>query len=123
MKKLAILFVFILLVLFTGFTFAGKEDLSGTWVGSTEVDGMEVELTLVLQKKGNEYTGTINDSAGFSQDTEIESVKLEGNDLSFTFPVETGVEIAVQLKIDGSKMTGSWESDDGNYGEIEMNKK
>ena len=43
MKKLAILFVLVLFVFFTTAAFSGSADLSGTWVGSTEVDGMEVE--------------------------------------------------------------------------------
>lgn len=74
----------------TGILTAFSEDLSGTWGGSTVINGMDETLTLVLKKSGTTYTGTVTDSAGFSNETEIKSVKIEGYQLSFTFPIDTG---------------------------------
>ncbi len=117
--------VIILVLLLAAFTFAGGPDLSGTWKGETSVDGAAVDLTLVLNKAGDSYSGTITDSAGDSDNAEIADVKLDGNQLSFSFMINNGVEnlaVQVALEVDESTMKGNWESEDGNYGSINMEK-
>ena len=117
--------VIILVLLLAAFTFAAGADLSGTWKGDTEVDGAAVDLTLVLKKAGPSYSGTITDSAGYSDNAEIADVKLDGNRLSFSFMINNGVEnlaVQVALEVDESTMKGNWESEDGNYGSINMEK-
>ena len=117
--------VIILVLLLAAFTFAAGADLSGTWKGDTEVDGAAVDLTLVLKKAGPSYSGTITDSAGYSDNAEIADVKLDGNRLSFSFMINNGVEnlaVQVALEVDGGTMKGNWESEDGNYGSINMEK-
>ena len=110
----------------TGILLAHTDDLSGTWDGTTVINGMDETLTLVLKKSGDTYTGTVTDSAGFSNETEIKSIKIEGDQLSFTFPIDTGgsyMTINVTLEISGNEMTGEWTSDDGGSGPIELEKK
>lgn len=110
----------------TGFLFAHAEDLSGTWAGTTVINGMDETLTLVLKKNGDTYTGNVTDSAGFSNETEIESIKIEGDQLSFTFPIDTGgtyITIYVTLEVSENEMTGEWTSDDGGSGPVELEKK
>jgi hypothetical protein len=117
--------VIILVLLLAAFTFAAGADLSGTWKGGTEVDGAAVDLTLVLKKAGASYSGTITDSAGYSDNSEIENVKLEASQLSFSFMINNGVEnlsVQVALEVDGITMKGNWESEDGNSGSIKMEK-
>jgi hypothetical protein len=109
----------------TGFLLAHAKDLSGTWKGNTIINGMEETLTLVLKKSGESYTGTVTDSAGFSNETEIESVEVEGEQLRFTFPIDTGgayMTINITLTVSGNEMTGEWTSDDGGSGPIELKK-
>lgn len=109
----------------TGILIAFSEDLSGTWSGNTMINGMEETLTLVLKKNGDTYTGKVTDSAGFSNETEIESVKIENNQLTFTFPIDTGgayMTIYVTLEVSKNEMTGEWTSDDGGSGPIELKK-
>jgi hypothetical protein len=115
--------VIILVLLLAAFTFAAGPELSGTWKGGTEVDGEAVDMTLVLKKAGATYSGNITDSAGYSDNSEIENVKLDGNQLSFSFMINNGVEnlsVQVALEVDGSTMKGNWESEDGNSGSVEL---
>lgn len=130
MKKIAsalTLFAF-LLVLSCGMSFSQQADLSGTWVGSTEVpDSPEPDmLTLVLKKEEGKYSGTITDSLGMLQDTEIEDVELKDNTLTFTFQANNGEEfitVYASLTVKGDKLSGYWESEDGNSASIEMERK
>ena len=63
------------------------QDLSGTWIGSTDIPNREDRdnLTLVLKKDGASYTGNITDSMGMLNATVLEKVKLEKDTLSFEF--------------------------------------
>jgi hypothetical protein len=129
MKKTAsalTLFVF-LLVLSCGMSFSQQADLSGTWVGLTEVpDAVEPDmLTLVLKKEERKYYGTITDSLGMLQDTEIEDVEFKDNTLTFTFQVDTGEEyatVSASLTVKGDKLIGYWETE-GDSASIELERK
>jgi hypothetical protein len=130
MKKTAsalTLFVF-LLALSGGMSFSQQVDLSGTWVGPTEVpDASEPDmLTLVLKKEEGTYSGTISDSMGMLQDAEIEDVEFKDNTLTFTFQVDAGgayLSVTTSLTLKGDKMSGYWETDDGNSATIELERK
>jgi hypothetical protein len=129
MKKTAsalALFTF-LLVLSCGLSFSQQADLSGTWVGSTEVpDAVELDkLTMVLKKEEGKYSGTITDSLGMLQDTEIEDVEFKDNTLTFTFQADTGEEyvtVSTSLTVKGDKMSGYWETE-GDSASIELERK
>ena len=130
MKKTAsalTLFAF-LLVLSCGMSFSQQADLSGTWVGSTEVPDMDEldKLTLVLKKEEGKYSGTITDSMGMLQNAEIEDVEFKDNTLTFNFQVDTGEEymtVHTSLTVKGDKLIGYWESADGSSASIEMERK
>lgn len=100
-------------------------DLSGKWVGTTEVpDATETDqVTLILKKENGEYSGTVNDSLGMATDAEIENVEFKDNTLTFDFTVFDGyenVQIYVTLEVEGDTMKGYWESDDGSSAPIEL---
>ena len=104
------------------------QDLSGTWIGSTVIPNMEEKdnLTLVLKKDGASYTGTITDSMGMLNAAVLEKVKLEKDTLSFEFLVLTSTEqirVRSTLKVTGDKLVGSWESEQGDTGALEMVRK
>jgi hypothetical protein len=89
-------------------------DLTGTWTGSTVLNngqGATLELTLVLNKAGQSYSGTINDSLGLiDKDSAIADVKLAGNEFSFSFKGLGGaLELAGSFTVTGDKMTGKLE--------------
>ena len=117
-----------LLTLSYGISFCQEVDLSGTWEGTTEVpDSPEPnQLTLVLEKIDGEYSGTVNDSLGFAEDAELEDVEFKDNTLTFTFTIFDGFEysaIYATLTVEGNKMSGNWESEDGTSGPVELEKK
>jgi len=116
-----------LLVFYSGISFCQQVDLSGTWVGETEVPGATEpdKLTLVFEKKDGEYTGKISDSMGMVQDAECEDLEFEDNTLTFNFLVNTGEEylrVDVTLTVEGDKMKGDWQTEDGSSGSIELEK-
>lgn len=126
MKRTPIIFtVFAFLYcLFCGLSFCQDVDLSGTWIGQTEVpDQGADELTLVLEKINGEYTGTASDSLGMLEDVECEDLEFKEGTLTFHFSIFDGYEymtVWMTLKVEGDKMSGYWETEDGTTGAVEM---
>ena len=117
-----------LLVLSYGISFCQEVDLSGTWEGTTEVpDAMEPDqITLILEKIDGEYSGTISDSLGFAEEAELEDIEFKDNTLTFSFTIFDGFEystVYTTLTVEGDKMSGSWETEDGNSAPIELERK
>jgi len=117
-----------LLALSYGISFCQEVDLSGTWEGTTEVpDAPEPDqITLVLEKIDGEYSGTFTDSLGFAEDAELKDIEFKDNTLTFNFTIFDGFEYAQvysTLTVDGNKMSGGWETEDGDSGQIELVRK
>lgn len=102
-----------------------QEDLSGTWIGKTEVPDTGIdEVTVILKKTETGYTGIINDSlAVIAKDTEIKDINTDGDKLSFAFPLADGNRVVIKVTVAGDKMTGYWEHQEGNTGAIELTRK
>ncbi len=130
MKKINLFFTLAVFVLAaaSGLMFGQSVDLSGTWVGETEVpDAIEPdELTLVITNENEEYSAKISDAMGMLNNTECEDIEFKDSELTLKFEVDTGVEfmtVYIILKVEGDTMTGFWESDDGSTGSVELTKK
>lgn len=129
MKKAASflsLTVFILGI-FSGISLCQQADLSGTWVGETEIpDAFEPDkVTLVLKKTNGKYTGTLTDSMEMAQEAELENLEIKGNEMSANFLIFDGYEyerIYFYLTVEGDTMKGRWESESGTSGLIELQK-
>ena len=108
----------------TGFT-QKAPNLSGTWIGKTEVPNIGTdEVTLVLKKAEKSYGGTISDNqAVINANAEIRDVTMDGEKLSFICPLAEGTLLMIKLVVDGDKMTGHWEHPAGTTGAIEFVKK
>ena len=120
----AVVFVFVLV---SGISAAGGEDLSGVWIGHTEVPDVPepVEMTLTLEKSGDSYIGTVSDSAGMLMDAEAEDLELDGDTLSFTLSLADEYEttlVYITLTVEDDTMTGYWEVDSGESAEIVLKK-
>ena len=117
-----------LLIVSCGISFCQEADLSGTWEGTTEVPE-EAELdqiTLVLEKINGEYSGTFTDSLGFAEDAELKDIKFKNNTLTFNFTIFNGFEymtVYATLTVEENKMSGHWETEDGNSSTIELERK
>lgn len=130
MKKITLLFTLTVFVLAaaTGLMFGQSVDLSGTWVGETEIpDAIEPDvMTLVITKEDGEYSAKISDSMGMLINAECEDIEFKENELTFNCGVDTGEEfmtVYINVKVEGDTMTGFWETDDGSTGSIELTKK
>lgn len=129
MKKLASILATtaFMLALSSGFALCLADDISGTWVGETEIpDQGTDELTMVLEKEGDTYTAILSDSLGMLVDTECEDLEYEDNVLTFNFTIYDGYSsmiVYITLNVDGNTMTGEWETEEGDTGTINMEKK
>ena len=117
-----------LLLFLGGLTYAGEEDLVGTWIGETEVpDAPEKDkITLIFVMKDGKLTGTFTDTLGFASEAPCEDIKYEGGSLSFHFDVSDGYDtfpIYCTLKVEGDTMTGYWENDEGQSSEVKLERK
>ncbi|MCX6559232.1 MAG: hypothetical protein NTZ26_01835 [Candidatus Aminicenantes bacterium] len=121
---IAILAAMILLVgaILWGAPAAGIE---GTWLGKAEVPNSGIdELTMVLTKTEKGYTGITSDSVGLlAKDTPLSDIKLEGDKLTFKFPLADGAMISATLKVEGDKMTGGWGHEAGDVGSLAFERK
>jgi hypothetical protein len=101
------------------------DDLSGIWIGKTEVPDIGTdEVTLVLKKVDKGYSGTIVDNQGvIAANTEIKDVTIIGDKVSFTFNLADGNLITIKLILTNDKMNGQWEHPEGSTGTIELVRK
>ena len=125
-KAVSFLSLMVFLLSFSsGISLCQQADLSGTWVGETEVpDASEPDkVTLVLEKINGEYKGTVTDSMGLAQEAELENIEIKGNELKANFLVFDGYEysrISIYLTVEGDTMKGRWESESGDSASIEL---
>jgi hypothetical protein len=126
-KAIAVLALAAFVLAPSGWMMAQKTDITGTWIGETEVpDAAEPDkLTLVLSKKDGKLVGIVSDTLGFASDTECDNLTFEGGELKLTFDISDGFEVQtiyITLKVEGDSMTGHWENDGGEGAEISMKK-
>jgi len=103
-------------------------DLSGTWVGSTEVPDYPQpdKLVLVLEKKEGVYQGHFTDEVGYAKETPLRNVVYAENKLSFSFAVFDGTDyqdIQIMLLVEGEKMTGTWANAEGEGSQVILERK
>ena len=114
--KMFLIYSIILVILCCGQLFSQEKiDLTGTWKGSTYVEGADIELmmTLVLEHKGGVITGKLNDDMGYIG-CPITEAKLVNNVLTFkavAMPPEGETPMSITMTVTGDKMEGKWEAD------------
>jgi hypothetical protein len=101
----------------TAFAATRSADLSGTWVGVTQVPNVgEDAIKLELKADGSSYSGVMSDSAGMVAPAPVTNLKLEGSALTFDISVNNGeatFPAHITLKADGDTLVGSWATDAG----------
>lgn len=128
MKKLVFLFFLTVAFAFaSGPLFGQDSDLTGTWEGSTYIpDSGDDQVTLVLKKEGETYSGTVSDSMGMANESELENGKFVDGTLTAEFTIFNGsdyMKIKLTLKLSGDLLVGNWESADGETGNLELKRK
>jgi hypothetical protein len=116
-----------LVLLCAGLTAASQADLTGTWLGSTQVPNVgEDKITLVLKRDAGAYGGIVSDTAGMVAEQAIRNVTFEAGVLTFDISVDDGsatFPVHIAVKIDGDKMTGAWSTEEGESAEITLARK
>jgi hypothetical protein len=104
---------------------ASAVNLAGTWVGSTDVpDVGSDQVVLVIEKDGTGYRAIVSDSAALiAKDTPARDLKLDGDTLSFWFPLADGPTVAIQLTVSGDTMSGGWQHEGGQTGSLSFERK
>jgi hypothetical protein len=106
---------------------AQETDLSGTWEGTAYVpDQGDNEITMVLRKEGESYSGTITDSMGFANESNLENAKFADGTLTAEFMIFNGsdyVRLYVTLKVSGGTLVGDWSDRQSESGSIELKRK
>jgi hypothetical protein len=130
MKKLTSILTLssFLLVLFNGSVFCQRINLTGTWVGETQVpDEIEPDkITLVLQRTEEGYTGKVTDAFGYAMESELQEVKFEDNKLTGHFYIYNGeeyVKISFTLTFEEGKLKGEWKSEEGDPVPVTLERK
>ncbi len=126
MKATILALMFFVLALISGHMYGYETDISGTWVGETEVPEQGTdEMTLVIEKTDGDYTAIISDSFGMLMETECEDLEYKNEILSFKITIFDGysdMTVYISLKVEGDTMVGQWETEDGDTSEINMEK-
>jgi len=108
--------------------YAQKTDLSGTWIGFAERQGNADDLTVVLEKKGDIYTGKLTDQMGMFPGVEIKKFSVKDDVVTFEFDGAMGGQtftIKAELKLSADGLKGNWTmagSDDSGAFELKPKK-
>jgi len=99
-----------------GIIFKRTQDISGTWKGTVIVASFpqEDKTTVVFKRDNSGYSGHITESFGYLNQTPLKDIKVKDNTVTFSFVIESrGVKINSILNIEGDRMTGTFETEDG----------
>jgi hypothetical protein len=125
MRQLITVLAALILILGAVLWSAPAAGIEGIWLGKAEVPDVGIiELTMTLTKTETGYAGTSSDNMGMlNKDTPLAQIKLDGDKLSFQFPLADGNLITVSLKVEGDKMTGNWTHQEGDTGALSFERK
>jgi len=104
---------------------AAPPDFIGTWIGKTEVPDQGVDdITMIIKKTDSGLAGTIVDTMGLiAPETPLAGIKINGNVMTFQFPLVDGATVTNTVKMEGEKLTGSWEHPEGSTGAFVFERK
>jgi hypothetical protein len=128
MRKWIFLLSLTVAFVFVGGPLFGQEiDLTGTWEGTTYVQNAgDDQITLVLRKEGELYSGTFTDSMQLAIESKLENVKFTDGTLTAEFMIFNGsdyLKISLTLKVSGELLVGRWEDPSGETGDLELKRK
>lgn len=123
-KRIALAVPVLAALLFAAVVYAAE--ITGTWVGKTEVPGQGTDqVTMVLKKTSTgAYAGTISDSlAQIAPDTELKNISWADNVLTCSFSLAEGANIKLTVKLEDGKLNGNWVHEQGDSGAIVFERK
>ncbi len=105
---------------------ANAADFSGTWLGKTNVPSLGPdEITIVLKNEKDSYTGLVvlDTLEIIVPDTPIQNIEVEGNTVTFMFPLIDGAMLSCNLTLEDDKLDGYWTHPSGSKGVFVLEKK
>jgi hypothetical protein len=106
--------------------FGADPAIIGPWLGRSEIPGQGIDdFMLVFAKAEGGLTGNITDTLGIiEKDTRLSEIKFGADKtVTFQFPLVDSTIIFFKLAFEQDKMTGTWQSPDGNTGKLEFARK
>ena len=101
-------------------------DFRGTWLGKTNVPSLGPdEITIVLKNEKDSYTGSVvvDTLKIIVPDTTIQNIEVEGNTVTFTFPLIDGAMLSCDFTLEDEKLDGYWTHPSGSKGVFVLEKK
>lgn len=127
MRKIVVAFglMTFIVVILTVYVYSENTDIVGTWVGETVIPNAPEpdKVTLVITYEEGKLSGTASDSMGLFQNIDCGNMEFKDRVLTFNLNFAQGLEmnyIIVTLAVEGDKMTGKWEDEEGNSSEINL---
>jgi hypothetical protein len=94
---------------------AAASDVTGKWAFTAQANGHEYKAELLLRNDGGQLGGTMSNAEGTTQ---IQDVKLTGNELSYKI-VTGGQEVyEIKLIVSGDTMKGTYAGPNGAAGPV-----
>ena len=124
MKKLVNIFGAVLIVMaMASFAVAVPRadamDFSGTWLGKTNVPSLGPdEITIALKNEKDSYTGSVlaDTLKIIVPGTPIQNIEVEGNTVTFMFPLIDGAMLSCSFTLEDDKLNGYWTHPSGSKG-------
>ena len=101
-------------------------ELAGTWKGTAmiSVESDLDQITMIITKDGEKYTGKITDSIGYLKNTPLKNIIFKDNTLSFAFDVVAAGSVVETIMVyENDTLKGDFETTDGQvYGTFDLKK-
>ena len=92
--------------LFLAYVSTQAQDLAGSYTGTFEVQGMELELTYNLAETANGYAATLDVPAQGASGIELDSVVLEGDKITIK---SAKMQMTYSGTLSGDRIEGTYE--------------
>ena len=99
----------------------------GSWTGFAENQGNQDDITVIIEKKDDAYTGKVNDAMGMFANVEIKNIVWKDTKVTFEFPGSINgmaFNIKAELTLTETTMKGIWTMiEDGSSGGIDLTRR
>jgi CubicO group peptidase (beta-lactamase class C family) len=104
-------------------TAGGAVDLAGAWSGDTMMSRGKDKFTLVLERAGATYAGTMSDAMGLMQRAPIGDVQYSDGTLRFAAVASLpnrNLQLQFTLRLENGRLVGTWAAESGDTGSLEL---
>jgi hypothetical protein len=100
-------------------------DISGIWAGKAEIPGTSKtdQITLILEKRGDSYSGILSDTLGLAKNVPLENVAFKNDNLRFKVTIKSDgkdIKLSGGLNFLLGELIGGWGIDTGEFGAVDL---